>query len=492
MKNTANLIKFLAAMLVLTLVARGTSAATLPFVDLGPPQASEIAETVSGSAVVMSAGQAEITAPEGLTVVEALAGVGQKLAMGDPVASFGMAELNDALDRQKAQLGSQRLQLEKLYRDEPVDATPVENAWRNLERAKNIAADAKANADALPGIGDAEKAVEDAKSDEKKAKKAYDSLPPDTSGAVKGETKKEKAEREKKEAEAKKEKDGAKKALDSASAALAAAQETLASARKAADDLKAANEKVEDASSALDKANADYAKAGQQSSDTERQNRIDASVVQLDIAKQEALVAELESLASYGGVLHATAAGVVTYILDAGSRTDGGAAARVMDSSAGSKAEMSIDMDDAARLSVGDECQVSSGSGMYYRASSTATVFAISAPDDRDMAKVTLLLPEGEWTRGQSLDAQAVINRASYGLCVPLSALHSDSSGYFVYTVSEKSTVLGIENVVLRIPVNLVARDDDNAAVEGPLGRDDDVVTGSSKNISEGSRVRIS
>ena len=128
---------------------------------------------------------------------------------------------------------------------------------------------------------------------------------------------------------------------------------------------------------------------------------------------------------------------------------------------------------------------------MYYRPTSAATVFAIALPDDRDRVKVTLLLPEGDWTRGQSLEAEVVISRTSYSLCVPLSALHSDNSGYFVYTVTEKSTVLGIENVLTQVPVNLSARDDTNAAIEGALGRGDAVVTASNKSIGDGSRVRV-
>jgi len=82
MKNTVNLLRFLAVILVLTLVARGTSAATLPKVSVSAPQAAEITETVSGTATVASSRETGVTAPEGLTVQEVLVSAGQKVEAG--------------------------------------------------------------------------------------------------------------------------------------------------------------------------------------------------------------------------------------------------------------------------------------------------------------------------------------------------------------------------------------------------------------------------
>jgi len=470
MKNTINLFKFLAVIIVLTFVARGTSAATLPRVTLTSPQAAEIMVSISGNATVISAGQADIDAPEGLIVKEMLVGIGQKISYGDPVVKFDLSDVQDMLTREIAELDSKYLRLEKFTRDEATDNSSVETAQRNLNRAQSDFNEAKIRVDSLPSVSSASQSLQTAEANVQQAQQAYDNLPVGASDEDIA---------------------SAGQALADAKAALAQAQETLTAAQKAENDLKLAGERVEDASAALRKAESDYTRALQQANDTSRQNSIDASVLRLDIAKQESKIANLKTLVVTDGILLATEEGIVSFAFDAGRKTDGSAVVKVMDYYAGSKAEMIINANDAIKLSVRDECRVTYGSGMYYRPESTAVVFAIASPDDRDMVKITLLLPDGEWTRGQALDAQIIISRANYGTCVPLSSLHSDSNGYFVYTVLEKSTVLGIENIVGRIPVNLIARDDTNAAIEGPLGRGDYVVIGSSKNIAEGSRVRV-
>jgi len=467
MKNTRNLIIFLAVILVLTIVARGTAGATMPKVSVTTPQAAEISDTVSGTASVTSAGTIDITAPVGLTVETIPVGVGQKVSAGDPVATFDYNDVQETLIRQTAQLDSQNLKLEKLERSSSADHSAVDNAKKSLDSANTAYDNTKKKADSLPSVSKAKAAVNTAQTADKAAQDALSSAEPGP------------------------DQDAAQQALDAADAALQKAQDNLAAAQQAASDLTTAQSKIDDAQTAYDKATSDYNNAAQQASDTNRQNSIDATTLQLDIADQEKVIADLNALVTTNGALLAPYDGVVQTVSTVGRTTDTSPVVQLMDNSAGSKADMTIDSTDAEKLSVGDDCSVSSGGGMYFRATDTATIFAIAPPDDRDMVLVTLLLPDGDWTRGQSLSAQVVISRVSYNVCVPLSALHSDNSGYFVYTVAEKSTVLGIENVVTRIPVNLTAEDDTNAAIDGPLDRNASVVTDSSKSIDDGSRVRI-
>lgn len=463
-KNVSNLIKFLAVILILTLVARGTSGATLPKVDVTNPQAADITEAVSGTATVVSAGSIDLCAPEGLQVEEMLVGVGQKVSIGDMVAVFDADDVSDALIRQSSQLDSLNLRLSKLGRGEEADRSALENAQKNYDKAQSDYDTAKGKQKKLPSVKDAKKAVKDAEANEKLKKEEFDAAPDD---------------------------EALEQAWQDAVQKLDKAKAVLADAQKAASDVSSAADRLDDAGASLSRAEADYEKAKQQVSDASAQNRIDASVLRLDIEKQKELVRKLESLSETGGQFFSEAEGIVSMAVDEGRKTDANAVVRLTDGTGGTKAEMTLESGDAEKLAVGDECMVAYGSGMYYRPSASAAVFAIAPPDERDNVKVTLLLPEGDWTKGQRLDAQVIISRVSYGQCVPLTALHSDNSGYFVYVVTEKKTVLGIENVLTRTPVNLKAKDDSNAAVEGPVGSDDNVVTGSNKNIDDGSRVRI-
>ena len=105
--------------------------------------------------------------------------------------------------------------------------------------------------------------------------------------------------------------------------------------------------------------------------------------------------------------------------------------------------------------------------------------------------QVSIRLPDGNWTQGQRVDVRVVRYRSSYDLCVPLSALRSDSSGYYLLAVERRSTALGIENIVIKVPVTVIAADSDTAAVSGSVGRDALIITGSNKSVTAGDRVRM-
>lgn len=63
-----------------------------------------------------------------------------------------------------------------------------------------------------------------------------------------------------------------------------------------------------------------------------------------------------------------------------------------------------------------------------------------------------------------------------------MSDLHS-------YLVEERATLLGIQNVLIRLPVTVEAQGDGMAAVSGSISGQ--VVTGADKPLSEGSWVRV-
>jgi len=496
-----NLIIFLAVILVLTLVARGTEAATLPKVDVTTTQTESITEMVSGSASVVSADTTDETAPAGLTVKELLVGVGQDVSVDDQIASFDTSGLSDELTRQNAQLQSQYLKLSQLTRTSSADYSAVDNANKTLTQAKNDYNAAKANAPSDADLQAAQDAVTAAQTAEQMAESnlstaqaaeqsasdavaAAENTNPVDDAAVQ---QAQQAEQQTAQALA-----SAQQAVTDAQKAVTDAQGKLAAMQTAANAVAPASSKVDDAKSALNKAQSDYDKAAQQASDSNTQNSIDATTLQLDINTQEDLVSQLSALVNTGGILYSSTDGVVSSVMDTTKKTDGTSpVVQIASTAGGSKAEMTITSDDAELLAVGNECDIASGSGMYFRARAQATISAIAPPDDHDNVLVTLQLPDGSWTRGQKLDAQVIISQTNYDTCVPLSALHSDNSGYFVYTVTEKQTVLGTQNVVTRVPVNLQAEDDTYAAISGPVNGNDSIVTSSSKSIDDGSRVRV-
>jgi hypothetical protein len=663
-----NIIKFLAGLLALTLIARGTSGATLARVEVSAPKRSEIVESVTGKATVSARDSLDITAPEGLTIVEMLAGAGQTVNVGDAVALFDMTELEGKLIRESAALDKLLLDLEKADRTDRSDSTSLENAMRSLKRVQddyeavkaqgeadvktakealdeiwakiledpdaaaleaalrnlnrvkddynstlaqgiaNIATAQSALSDAIAADAtdvdsttlesarrsrtraredyntvkaqgeadvaaaqasfdralqyeedmktaweadetntDAEQDYLDAKADTKKAQTALDAAKKksaddlltaarrledaeatylqaannyDKNSDQASDSRQSSIEKardalaaEQKKAEdnlvtvarrledaeisyASAERDYGKnveKASDARQTSIDNAQSALEAAQKKADDnLLSAARRVEDAEVSVATAQRDSSKNTQQSADTAATNSISAITLRLDIEDKKAIVDALKMLVTSNGVLYSDITGVVMSTKAEGSVTGKDALIAFMDSAKGFEAYILLDKDEADRLAVGDDCQVSTGGGsMYYNPTVAAIISAVGPPDDQNRARVTISLPEGDWSEGQRVDIRSVQSRNTYDQCVPLSAVNSDNTGYYLLTVEQKSTVLGIENILIRTSVNILASDDDNAAIQGSMGRNSQIVTGSNKAVAAGDRVRI-
>ena len=666
-----NIVKFLAILLALTLIARGTSGATLAKVETASLSRSEIVEAVTGSATVSVRDSLDISAPEGLTILEMLVGTGQTVENGDALALFDMSEVLEKLARESAALEKLLLDKEKLDRADATDSTSLENAMRSLRRAQDdynavktqgetdistanetleevlgelledpdgaalenalrslsrtkedyntvmaqgisdVATAQTALKDALDSDEDfvdstsldnarrnrnreqedfaaveakvkaaiiaEQEALDEAKKREKELKEAWEADKTNTEAEqayiealaetkaaqeVLSEAKKSaetvanyvSAKRRMEDAEtsynqalnnynnntekavntrdtaiekardavASAEKKAAENLLSAArrvedaevsyntamqnynkSAAQASdakqkeienAQKALESAKKKAEEnLLSATRRVEDAETSVAASERDYKKNRQSSSDTATQNSVSAITLQLDIEDKKAVVDALKMLVANDGVIYTDISGVVLTTRSAGNITNQDALVAFMDGAKGFEASLQLDKAQADKLSIGDECQVTTGAGsMYFTPRVTGTVSSISAPDEQDRVKVAISLPEADWSESQRVDIQAVQNRSTYDSCVPLSAVRSDNIGYYVLTVEQESTVLGVANTVIRVPVTINASDDDNAAIQGSVGRNSKIITGSNKSVEAGDRVRVS
>ena len=136
-RSAGNIFKFMILLLAFTLIARGSSGATLARVDIETPIRSEIIDAVSGSATVSTIGESSIMIPSGLTVAEMLIGTGQHIAAGDALVTFAMEEIIERHIRETASLSRMSLDLDRLERSESADDGPLETALRNLSRARD-------------------------------------------------------------------------------------------------------------------------------------------------------------------------------------------------------------------------------------------------------------------------------------------------------------------------------------------------------------------
>ncbi len=78
-----------------------------------------------------------------------------------------------------------------------------------------------------------------------------------------------------------------------------------------------------------------------------------------------------------------------------------------------------------------------------------------------------------------------------YGQVIPLSALREDVSEAYCLIVSEEKHMLGTIQTAKRVPVTVLEKDGEKAAVTSILREEDKLITASEKYVQEGDRVRI-
>ena len=706
-----NIFKFLALMLVFTLVVRGTSGATMARVTLATPSRSVIADAVNGTATVVATDNIEISAPTGLTVLEIFAGVGREIKIGDTLAIFCEEELSEIFIREEAALKKMQLDLENLQNDDGVDSTALNNAQRSLDRARedyennlrtheeNIS-DAREKLDALLAnefdssasrglrralddyetavaaanqnietaqenlfellasrenetddnallnairnhrrvledfnatlekneeeISEAEeklrelrsrrpaeldrtaietaerrleraqedydrarqnsqtaltnafrawreaweeeprndakisaaeaafdaaqknwddgssshsRALEDAKINLEQVRKNFDdSQEKEIENAEKNlQTIRERIENSRRNEERKLEDaeinlsnarknfdDSREKELENAEKALENAQkqatDNLLSASRRLEDATqtAGNEteqagtalqnaitqannsrrtsarQVEDAITSLNTAQRNHRNNQRAHENSLAQNNISILTLQLDLTKKIEMIDSLREIISNDGILFSDATGVVLSAVQAGKILSAPTIVTLRDTSGGFEARMNVSRTQAENLSVGDKIEVTTGGGsIFYNPTVTGTISGIALPDENENVQITIALPVGNWTSGQRVDAQVVLSSGNYDLSLPVSAVRSDNDGYFLYVLTQTNTVLGLQNEVVRVNVEINARDTENVAVRGAVSNNTEVIVASNKAISVGDRVRV-
>lgn len=120
----------------------------------------------------------------------------------------------------------------------------------------------------------------------------------------------------------------------------------------------------------------------------------------------------------------------------------------------------------------------------------TAAITAISENAENDTVDITIQLTATDWKVGPA-DAEIVLSEQDYDLCLPNTAIHQDNQGDFVFAVEEKNTVLGTQNVLVRIPVTVLEVGQSQTSIEGAISPEDSIVVQSTRSLEAGSKVRV-
>ena len=91
---------------------------------------------------------------------------------------------------------------------------------------------------------------------------------------------------------------------------------------------------------------------------------------------------------------------------------------------------------------------------------------------------------------GQTVEITLHCRSKKYSYCVPRSALHMDSSSYFVYTTREEDSILGEETIAVRTEVQLLDKNMEYAAVEG-VTEGQQIIIRSDRELQNGTKVKV-
>ena len=264
---------------------------------------------------------------------------------------------------------------------------------------------------------------------------------------------------------------------DTARAALEAAQKTRD------DTLRSLRQALDSANLSCSQAESSYAASVEAAKRAESSNEAEAQSVRLSLDEVNERIDRLKTIRDAGYILKADAAGSIrTLALSPGAETTA-TAAQLTDAAAGFVLTATLTDEDAGRLA--------EGSALTVRQSDkegTASVAALNPSESG--VQLTAYLESGNWKAG-AVSITAELSSTAYDQTLPASALYQDNTGSFVYVIEERSTVLGLQYVLICAPVTCLETNGSTAAVSGLFDPSAQVVVSTTRTLQEGARVRL-
>jgi|GEM_PF-4717446 hypothetical protein len=475
---------FFCVMLALTLLANTLYTLSIAQVETVSPVRTGLTRKLEAQATVTSDTETlllvdPVLTGAGIFVDEILVGIGQSVAVGDPVIRLNMAQLEAALDNANTELTRLRLNDEQagipvtFESDGSLDAEKAEQDWADAaqDRAERLEA--------------AQKAVERAQNALSAAREALES---------------------------------ARRTLDELQAGhapeedIAAAQEAVTQAeakvKECQDTLNAANQNLRDVQDSISEETEDeeYERAKlreqqrlqqQQRDANEERAEIDAQLRDLDIAAQKEKVELLGAVIQKGGILETDSAGVVTAVSVEAGAAVGTLAARIAPGGGQYALIACVARSVAKYFSAGDTASVSFPSGGLSDFEAPVTEIRevndedAQGEDTQDMVELVVHILSTQARLGAAAQIKLEKNTAAYECVIPVAALREDSKGKFVLVQREREDGgWGSKLYAERVAVEVVDQNDEYAAVQGSLGTYDRCIIRSNKSLEDGDSIQ--
>ena len=288
-------------------------------------------------------------------------------------------------------------------------------------------------------------------------------------------------------------------------AAVSRAQDSLSQAEEV---LKAQAQAQAQAQNAYTSAQEEDAAAAANDQKSQAASSYDQQSIQVDLDQAKKELSQMEKIQQAKGQVTAPADGVVTdRNVQTGGITDD--SSYLILGTGGLQIKGSLKLQDLEKVEPEDTVEITvSGQGKKLQGKVTCT----GAEGTGETAQGTGALGQGAGT-AQDTDAGGYFyadiedasvtwgaqvsysiekqSDSSYEMLIPLSAVRQDAEGTYCLIAQAGDTVLGTEYRAVRVNITVEDKDSTQAAVTGNLGRDDLVISGSTKEITEGDKVRL-
>ena len=486
-------------------LSRAAAAMTVPLADTQKYQSGRLNLNLTGTAVVETKEESLVSLIKGQRILSA-ARAGTQVEAGEVLVQYDTQYLQKAIEEKQAEIKKLELSLEQArIQGEPQERVAAsDSAARDLDLANQNLAQAQSDYD---------QAWNDSQNAQSQAQSEYDSA------VEKAESEKNSAydqarelETQAQELESQGEAESASSLYEEAENLRQEAEQTYEAAVSQAQSeydagIAQAQASLSEAESALNAQNAytsaqeeDAAAAANDQKTQEESSYSQQSIqVDLDLAKKE--LSELEKLQQAKGQVTASQAGVVTDMnVQTGGITDD--SSYLLLGTGGLQIKGSLQTQDLAKVAAEDVVDISvSGQGKKIQGKITQIGAESSggqgteggAGENQDPGGYFYAdMGEGSVAWGTqvsySIEKQS---GSSYEMLIPLSAVRQDANGTYCLIAEARETVLGTEYRAARVNITVEDKDSTQAAVTGNLGRDDLVISGSTKDIEEGDKVRL-
>ena len=466
-------------MMAFTLLARGTSGALLPEVQLSTPAPNTITQSLTATGTIQWAAGSLFYLPEGLLVEAVFVSEGEAVQEGDKIAALRREDVEQKLRSLQAELAQKQTEYARLTKPVAADSYDLEKAENSAAAWAEKEANAGSERDALQRELNErqEKAAQYAREiAEKQAQRELlqqeESPDEEIISRIEAElTQLTAEETQNREALAE-----AEARLNEADAAL----ESVQSQREEA--ARTAAQAAEQAEQARNDARHAYEKSVEAASETAAANAASATVLAEQIREMESSVETLKKLDEQEGVFCAPQTGTVESLQLMQGQTSGQVGGSISDPERGYQIRFALEAEDAVQDTAGVTVTVMQG------AKSESMKINSSVSQQDGGVVLSAALTGSDWQVGKA-ELTIRLSETEYDCCLPVSALHSDNGGDFVYSVEERNTILGLQNIVRKVYVEVVERNNELAALRN-YTTGAPVVAATTKSLQEGARVR--